>query len=100
MGKTGVGVIALIVGLAAGAIGGLSLGGGAMMGAGAASGLSMGVCTTVQAAQDVGTLTPAQVDQVLTRAASNLSGKQRLPEGAGVLGSSKACADYLAKNLP
>jgi len=100
MGKTGVGIAALIVGLLAGAVGGLSLGGGAMMGAGAATGVSMGICSTVQAAQDIGALTPAQVDQVLNRAAQNISGKQKLPEDVSALGSAKACADYLAKNLP
>jgi hypothetical protein len=100
MGKQVVGIISLVVGLVVGAIGALTLGGGAMMGAGAASGLSMGVCATVQAAQDIGALTAPQVDQVLNRAAQNLSKGKELPQDGKAIGSAKACSDYLSKNLP
>lgn len=97
MGKTAIGVIALIVGLVGGTLVGGSLIGGAAMGAGAGVGLSAGICSTVQAAQDLNYLSDAQVDEVLSQAAKDLSGKTELAEGEEIVGSSAACADVMTK---
>ena len=96
MGKLLIGLVALIVGIVIGAIGAISLGGGAMMGAGVASGLSAGICATVEAAQQAGFLTAEQVDQVLVRAAENAKGGA-LPEGTEMVGSAAQCAKILGK---
>ena len=96
MGKTGIAVISLLVGLALGAVGGISLGGGAFAGAGAATGLATGICATVQAAQQVGVMTPDQVDLVLARAASNFSGGKGVPKSEGQPSDAKACDDFMA----
>ena len=97
MGKLGIAVISLLIGLVLGAVGGLSLGGGAFAGAGAATGLATGICATVQAAQQVGVMTPDQVDQVLARAASNVSGAKGVPKATGQPSDAKACDDFMAK---
>lgn len=97
MGKAGIGIISLIAGLVLGAVGGGSLIGGSMAGAGVATGLSGGICSTVQAAQEFGYLSDDQVDQVLTRAASDLSGNFDLASSSQVVGSSAACKDVMAK---
>ena len=97
MGKLGIAVISLLAGLVMGAIGGLSLGGGAFAGAGAATGLATGICATVQAAQQVGVMTPDQVDQVLARAASNFSGAKGVPKSEGQPSDAKACDEFMAR---
>jgi hypothetical protein len=96
MTKTLIAVIALMIGLAVGAFGALSLGGGMMMGAGAAAGLSTGICATVRAAREGGFMTAEQVDRVLTRAGKDLSGSAQLPAGQEVVGSAAACDKLLA----
>ena len=97
MSKTLVGFLALIIGLIVGAFGALTVGGGAMMGMGAATGLSTGICSTVKAAQEEGLMTAEQVDQVLNRAARDLSASEQLPEGEEVVGSAAACEEFLAR---
>lgn len=97
MGKAVIGVIALVIGLAIGGFGGLSLGGGAMMGMGVATGLSAGICSTVQAAQEEGVMTAEQVDQVLKRAAADLGGVTELPEGEAMVGGAADCQAVLAR---
>lgn len=97
MGKLGIGIASLIIGLLVGAIGGALLGGGAAAGAGAASGLSTGICSTVQAAQELELLTAGQVDQVLNKAAQDMSGKEVLADGQKVVGSAEACAKVMEK---
>lgn len=97
MGKVGLSIISLVLGLGVGAWGGINLGGGAMMGAGVATGLSSGICATVQAAQEEGIMTAEQVDQVLNRAAQDLSGKTGLPTGDQLIGSADQCADFMSK---
>jgi hypothetical protein len=96
MGKVGIAIISLIAGALGGA---LLLGpviGGAMAGAGAGVGLSMGTCMTVKAGQELGYLTSEQVDEVLTRAAEDLSGEP-LAEGQEIVGSAAGCEETLAK---
>ena len=97
MGKTAIGVIALLVGLVGGPLIGGSLIGGAAMGAGAGVGLSAGICSTLQAAQELNYLSDTQVDEVLSQAAMDLSGKTELAEGEEIVGSSAACAEVMAK---
>lgn len=87
----------LVIGLLVGGLGGTLLGGGAMMGAGAASGLSIGVCSTVQAAQQLELLTPQQVDDVLHQAAHNISGNAAIPDEQKLVGSAATCDELMAK---
>ena len=68
-----------------------------MAGAGAAAGLSVGICSTVQAAQEEGLMTAEQVDRVLSRAAQDLSGAGEVPPGHEVVGSAAACEKVLAR---
>ena len=97
MSKTLVAVISLVFGLILGGIGGTTLGGGAMAGMGVAAGLSTGICTTTQAAQDLGIMTPEQVDEVLKKASQNVSGTTDLPEGHEIAGSAEKCDEFLVK---
>ena len=97
MGKLAVGIISLLVGLIVGAIGALTVGGGAMAGVGIATGLSSGVCMTVEAAENLGLLTDEQVDQVLARAVENLNAAVELPESGDtkVVGSAAECREFM-----
>lgn len=97
MEKWGLATGALVIGLLVGWLGGMLFGGGAMMGAGAASGLSIGVCSTVQAAQQLDLLTPQQVDEVLHQAAHNISGNEAIPDDQKLVGSAQACDALMAK---
>jgi hypothetical protein len=97
MGKAAFGIIGLVIGLAVGGYGGLSLGGGAMMGMGVATGLSAGICATVEAAQEEGIMTAGQVDQVLKRAAADLGGVTKLPQGEEMVGGAAECQAVLAR---
>ncbi|MGE5153700.1 MAG: hypothetical protein ACM3ST_06760 [Bdellovibrio bacteriovorus] len=97
MSKVLIAVIALVIGLALGGFGALTLGGGMMAGVGAAAGLSAGICSTVRAAQDEGFMTAEQVDRVLTRATQDLSGRTELPAGQEIVGSAAACEKVLAR---
>lgn len=96
MSKILLSLAALVVGIVIGAVAALSLGGGAMMGVGVGTGLSSGICVTVEAAQQEGVMTPEQVDQVLARAARNAAGGS-LPEGTQIAGSAAQCEEVLAK---
>lgn len=97
MGKVGIGIASLVIGLLAGGIGGALLGGGAGAGAGVATGMATGICSTMQAAQELKFLTPQQVDQVLDKAARDISGKEVLADGEKAVGSAKACDEFMAK---
>ncbi len=99
MGKFAVGIISLIVGLVGGAVGALTVGGGAMAGAGVATGLTTGICMTIEAAEDLGLMTPEQVEDVLTRAAENLSSLGAAPEGqpSEVADTSAECRSFMEK---
>lgn len=93
--------VALIIGVVVGLIGGMMLGGslicGAATGAGIATGISVGICSTVQASQEEGLLTAAQVDQVLTRAAGDLSDLSGDGETGKIVGVSTDCDKVLAQ---
>ncbi|MCJ2178588.1 hypothetical protein [Novosphingobium album (ex Hu et al. 2023)] len=97
MGKLGIGLASLVVGVLAGALGGVSLGGGAMAGMGVATGMSAGICSTMQAAQQLGFLTAKQVDQVLNKASQDLAGKEELQPDEKAIGSAVACAQFMEK---
>lgn len=86
-----------VLGLLIGAAGAFTLGGGAMAGIGIATGLSSGICMTVEAAQDLGLMSPAQVDQVLTKAAETMSGTVDLPDGEQIAGSAQQCKEFMEK---
>jgi len=97
MGKFVIALITLVVGMLIGGFGALTFGGGAMMGVGLGTGLTTGVCMTVQAAEDLGLMTPAQVDQVLTRAAENLAGHVDASDEFKTTDTSAECKEFLAK---
>lgn len=97
MGKTAIGLMALLVGAVGGTLIGGSFVGGAMAGAGAGVGLSAGICSTVKAAEELDYLTGEQVDEVLNQAAADLSGHTELSEGETIVGSSAACADVMTE---
>ncbi|MBX7492660.1 hypothetical protein K3163_05515 [Qipengyuania sp. 1NDW9] len=98
MGKVGIALLFGVLGLLGGALLIGPLIGGAMMGAGAGSGLTLGTCSTVKAAQELGYLTPEQVDETLTRAAEDMGG-QALAEDQQIVGSAAACDEALANIL-
>lgn len=93
-------LIGLLVGLVLGAGGALLLGSrlmGGAMGAGVATGLSAGICSVVQAADDSGLLTPEQIEQVLSAAAANLrsiSG-DTLPQSADFSRTIAECRSFM-----
>lgn len=89
-------IIGLIIGLVVGAGGALTFGGGAMMGAGVATGLSAGMCSTIKSAQNAGLMTTEQADQVMAGAAEVLVGVLD-SEDDDVAGSAAACDQVLAK---
>lgn len=98
MGKLLIAILALVLGAVIGGIAMLSIGGGAMAGIGIATGLSAGICSTVQAAEDEGLLSAAQVDQVLNRAASELASLSGSDfEGQEIVGSATQCVSVMDK---
>jgi hypothetical protein len=96
MAKAAIAIIALMVGIALGAYGALSLGTGAAMGVGVATGMSAGICSVVEAAEKGGFLTAEQIDALLARAREGLT-DQPLPEGASIAGSTVECAAVMQK---
>jgi len=72
MGKFILALVFLIIGAVIGFLGS-GLVGGAAMGIGVATGASAGICMTVEAAEEEGFLTPEEIDQVLNRAAADMS---------------------------
>lgn len=96
MGKVGTLIIGLIVGLIGGTMFGGALIGGAATGLGAATGISAGICSTVRAAEEEGLLTPEQVDQVLTRAAADMSD---MASTDGIVGGAADCEMFMQKFL-
>lgn len=72
MGKLLIAVAGLVLGLVGGAFGALSLGGGAMMGAGVATGLSAGVCATFRAAIDMAKMSSLPPDESIVGGAAVL----------------------------
>lgn len=97
MGKAVFSIIGLVLGVVLGGFGALTLGGGAMMGMGVATGLSAGICSTVQAAQEEGIMTAEQVDQVLKRAAADLGSSTEVPADEQLVDSAAQCEAVLAK---
>lgn len=96
MGKAVTGIIGLIVGAVLGVVFGGPLMMGTAAGFGIATGLNAGICATVQAAENEGLLSPEEVDQVLTRAASDMASMQGLELENESLGSSENCEKVMA----
>jgi hypothetical protein len=94
MGKLAIGIVALLVGLFGGVLVGGPLIGGAMAGAGAGVGLSAGTCMTVRAAQELGYLNDEQIDEVMERAAKDISGSD-VAKDQQIVGSAAACRDVM-----
>lgn len=97
MGKLLIAVIGLVIGIAIGGLGAMTLGAGVMAGLGAGTGLATGICSTVKAAQEEGIMTAEQVDKVLNRAAKNLAAMSGKPVEKEVVGSAAACETVLAR---
>ena len=96
MGKVVTGIIGLIIGAVLGVVIGGPLMMGSAAGVGIATGLNAGICTTVTAAENEGLLSPEEVDQVLTRAASDIAAMQGLELENESLGSSENCEQVMA----
>jgi hypothetical protein len=96
MGKAVIGIIGLIVGAVLGVVFGGPLMMGTAAGVGIATGLNAGICATVQAAQNEGLLSAEQVDQVLTRAATDLAAAQGRELEDDIIGSSAHCENVMA----
>jgi hypothetical protein len=96
MGKAVIGIIGLVIGAVLGVVFGGPLMMGTAAGVGIATGLNAGICATVQAAENEGLLSPEQVDQVLTRAASDMAAMQGLELENESLGSSENCEKVMA----
>lgn len=94
MGKLAIGLISLVVGLVVGGISASMLVGGAAAGAGAGAGIMTGMCSTIQAAQNAGVMSPEEADQTLAQVVTDLSAK----EGTSVeiTGTAQGCADFMA----
>lgn len=92
MGKFLIGFLGLIAGLVVGAVLGGSLIGGAATGVGIATGLSAGICSTVMAASAEDLLGDEQIDQLLTRATTELGGTV---ESGQLVGSVAQCAEVM-----
>jgi hypothetical protein len=66
-----------------------------MIGAGVATGLSAGICSTVQAAQREGFMTAEEVDLALNRAAQDLG--VAVPENGPTVGNAAQCDEVMAQ---
>jgi len=99
MGKTLIGIVALVVGLIVGGLGGAVLGVGSGAGVGIATGLSAGACGIVRAAQAEGFLTDEQADQVFNRALADLRALAPDAEAGAeqIVGSAADCEAVLAR---
>ncbi len=73
MSKVLVGILSLVIGAALGVFLIAPVMTGTAAGIGIATGLSAGICATMQAAQKEELLTPEQIDQVLNRAAADMA---------------------------
>ena len=93
MGKLAIGVL---IGAILGFFGGSMMLGSAV-GIGAATGLSAGICSTVKAAQEEGFLDTAQVDKVLTRAASDTAAMSGQAFEGEIVNSAAGCDAALEK---
>jgi hypothetical protein len=97
MGNIIIGLVGLIVGAVLGAFIAAPVMSGAAAGVGVATGLSAGICSTVQAAQEEGLLTAEQVDQVLTRAAADMSALAGETAPEDVVGGLDDCAAVMER---
>lgn len=98
MGKALIAVLGLIVGAALGVFFVAPVLTGAAAGVGVATGLSAGICATVQAAEEEGLMTQEQIDQVLNRAATNmadLAGEEAPGDIVGAVADCEAVMDRL-----
>ena len=96
MGKITIAIISLVIGIVIGGVGAMTIGGG-LMGIGVATGLSSGICMTIEAAEELGLMNDEQVAQVLTKATENISGVTELPEDQKIVGSAEQCKEVMAK---
>lgn len=92
MGKFLIAIICLVIGTGIGAMVVAPMMTGAATGIGIATGLSAGICSTVQAAQAEGLLTEAEIDQVLNRAAADIAALAGTATEGGLVGGAGECA--------
>ncbi len=97
MGRLLFGLIGLVLGAGVGAFAVAPMMGGAAAGVGVATGLSAGICSTVQAASEEGLLDAAQIDQVLNRAAADMSELAGTSEPDGLVGGLDECAAVMER---
>jgi hypothetical protein len=96
MSKAVIGIIGLVIGAVLGVVFGGAVMTGTAAGLGVASGLNAGICATVQAAENEGLLSAEQVDQVLTRAATDLAAVQGREPEDDIIGTSAHCEKVMA----
>ena len=96
MSRVLIAVIGLVIGIAIGAVGAMTFGGGVLAGVGVGTGLATGICATVRAAQKEGVMTADQVDRVLNRAAKDFAAEAGMPAGQAGVGSAAACEKVFA----
>ncbi len=90
-------IVGIVIGLVLGVLGAMTLGGGAAMGVGVATGLSAGVCSTLKGAQAENLITAEQADQILNRVNSEMASLQGIETTEEIVGTAKACDEFLAK---
>lgn len=97
MSKVLFGVIGLVVGAFIGAMFGGAFIGGTAAGVGVATGLSAGICSTVLAARDEGLLTDDEIDQVLSRAATDAAAAAGSEAPQDMAGSADDCVGVMER---
>lgn len=95
MSRVFIGLIGVVLGALLGIflIAPILIGGAA--GVGIATGLSAGICSTMTAAQEEGLLSSEQIDQILTRAASDIAERTTTVVDEPIVGSIENCGDVL-----
>ncbi len=97
MGKVLIGILGLVIGAAMGIFLVAPVMTGAAAGVGIATGLSAGICATVQAAQEEQLLTPEQIDQVLNRAAADMAELSGEAAPEEMVGGVNDCAEVMER---
>lgn len=90
-------IVGFLAGLILGGVGAIFMSGGAM-GVGAATGLSAGICSIVEAAEQTQMMTPDQIEQVLVKAIENMKSvsDDELPGAVDGVATVADCKTFMA----
>ncbi|MCU9840478.1 hypothetical protein OEZ49_22265 [Ruegeria sp. WL0004] len=97
MGKVLTGILGLVIGAALGIFLVAPFMTGTAAGVGIATGLSAGICATIQAAQEEQLLTPGQIDQVLNRAAADMAALSGEAAPEEMVGGVDECSEVMER---